>query len=253
MRQYKYLKEDIKLFEKLLNNFEEVKVVSCTFEEVQALELMLPQPYYLPTAYKEFLLYGGKNIKGLSDWNYPSYSKAKIDLETEYEEIFELLLGYNKNTRLPSDIFVINQWLSDYFIFFLLTEGKNPPIYYWKESLEKLSKSEKLFDSFSDYFREIIRTESIILTGEYFWNAIKTKNFPRNKQFWIPSLIEIKEGISRDNLMKYFRFDLSVLKEIAAILKLNPDSYLEEISGWKCHKVNENHGDILFLPIEIKE
>ena len=50
--------------------------------------------------------------------------------------------------------------------------------------------------------------------------------------------------------MKYFRFDLSVLKEIAAILKLDPDSYLEELSGWKCRKVSEDDTEVRFFPPE---
>ena len=60
MTQFKYLKEIVTVLEKFpLGKFEK-EVIPCTLEEVEALESILPHPYHLPAAYKEFLLSGGK-------------------------------------------------------------------------------------------------------------------------------------------------------------------------------------------------
>ena len=61
MIQFEYLNKTIHILEQFIAKYGG-EVVSCTPEEVEKLESMLPSPYSLPEAYKEFMLYGGKKI-----------------------------------------------------------------------------------------------------------------------------------------------------------------------------------------------
>ncbi|MGF1485813.1 MAG: hypothetical protein ACFBSE_01730 [Prochloraceae cyanobacterium] len=61
MEKFKYLKEIIIILQTFIKEYGG-QIVPCNNEEINVLESMLPHPYHLPAAYKEFLLYSGKNI-----------------------------------------------------------------------------------------------------------------------------------------------------------------------------------------------
>ena len=114
MVEFKYLQEIILILEKLLAKFGG-EVIPCTQEEVNELESMLPSQYHLPAAYKEFLLYGGKQISNLFGYIDSSYRSAKVLLEYNYQYVIHLLETEGSNARLPDDIFVICEHLKSHF------------------------------------------------------------------------------------------------------------------------------------------
>ena len=66
MKKFKYIQQEISLLEELSNKYDK-QVAPCTIEEVNRVELMLPFPYHLPIAYREFLLGCGKNMAEVFD------------------------------------------------------------------------------------------------------------------------------------------------------------------------------------------
>ena len=44
--------------------------------------------------------------------------------------------------------------------------------------------------------------------------------------------------------------EIEVFKKALSLTGLDRDSYLEELSGWKCRKVSENNSEVRFFPPE---
>ena len=254
MRQSQYLEEMIIILEKFLAKFGG-EAIPCTKEEVEVLESMLPHPYRLPAAYKEFLLYGGKKSGNLFNMLNISDKQAKFSLDIKYRDFFDGLDAFGgNNERLPSDIFVIEEWQSYSFTYFLLTEGEDPPIYFWHEDKGGLEDSEKINDNFSGFLREKIGIQAKYMMAELFWKEFRAGKPPRSKQFWISTITELSQGIVKEELMKYFGLSFSDLEEVTSIIGVDPNSYLEELSGWKCRKVSVNDNGIrFFVPETNKE
>lgn len=107
--------------------------VPCSKEEVQALENQLGQT--LPAAYREFLLLMGRKAGGLfwgTNWLYE-------DLELMQEDAVELMRHDKFPVILPPDAFVFLMHQRYQFMFFRLTEGDDPPVYYYIESDDEIS------------------------------------------------------------------------------------------------------------------
>jgi SMI1-KNR4 cell-wall len=250
--QFKYLKEFLIIFEEFLALTGE-KVIPCTSTEVDVLESMLPHPYRLPLAYKEFLLYGGHRMGSLTSAAELDYRGAEIQLEIGYhEDFFPRVYGSNENGRIPSDIFLIMEHQSYYYQFFLLTEGEDPPVYSWEKGKGGLVECDKFADSFSDFLWFNLKNAAAYKFSVS-WDEIQAGK--RGKRFWVPIDTEFKEGITPDSLMGCFGFCyLSHLEDAATIAGLDPDSYLEELSGWKKRPVTENGTTTTrFFPPETKE
>ncbi|MEQ9668818.1 SMI1/KNR4 family protein [Coleofasciculus sp. G2-EDA-02] len=117
----------------------------CTEEEVLALEQQLKVS--LPAAYREFLLWMGHSTGELfagSQWNY----KKIIRLQTGAKEILE------RNSfpePLPDDAFIFWMHQGYQFMFFRLSEGDDPPVYYYHEG-----RHENSFDKYTDSFSEVL-------------------------------------------------------------------------------------------------
>jgi len=80
---------------------------------------------------------------------------------------------------------------------------------------------------------------------------LKDKIPPHGYQLWVPKQIEIEQGISRNDLVHYFGFShINYFKQAIAFAGLDRDSYLEELSGWKCRKVSEDDNEVRFFPPE---
>ncbi len=99
----------------------------CTDEEVAVLEQQIGQP--LPAAYREFLLWIGHGagifLQG-SDAFYQHLNHLRQSAQ-------DLLLENNITATLPEDVFVFYMHQGYQFMFFRLSEGDDPPVYYFGE------------------------------------------------------------------------------------------------------------------------
>ena len=250
MNHFKYIKKEVAIFEQLKAAYH-CKVVPCNKAEVSELESMLPSPYRLPSAYREFLLYGGKKfgcVFGLLDF---SYEMAKILLKSKYQDIYDMLEAYEEPCfQLPGDIFVINDHLESNFTYFFLKEGENPPIYWWEEDEGSLgSASVKRADSFSEYLMQMIKVTAGFSAHDFIVSQIKAGKPPRGKQFWIPEAEEYTQGAKKGKLMRRLGFYAENMVQVESICGVETYSYLEELSGWKARQVGD---EIRFFPPSYK-
>ena len=255
MTQFKYLRQVIVIFEKFLDEFGG-EVIGCNHQEVNILESMLPQPYRLPAAYKEFLLYGGKEMAGIFRDGEPDFSYKRaldyVEAGRGLGHATNLVKKFDPDAELPPDIFVLTTHLGAYFEYFRLTEGDNPPVYAWNDEDEGGTEViEKIHDCFSDYLRDQIRIKAIHLIPYITDEKLAAKKPPRGQQFWLPTRTEEIKGITYRNLMRYFGFRLfDYLEKASDMCGLDSCSYLEELSGWKCPRVEENEKQTRFFPPE---
>ena len=158
---------------------------------------------------------------------------------------------YGEDEKIPPDLLVIETVVHcGNYTYLLLSEGDNPPVYFWEEGEGGLEFSEKLANSFSDYFLKEIKTKAKHLTGNFVREKIEVGKAPRGKQFWIPEAEEYSQGVSTDKLL--YRLGLSYLKyldQAIAICGVETYSYLEELSGWKARQVGD---EIRFFPPSYK-
>jgi hypothetical protein len=236
MEPLKYINEAVVIFKQFQDQFDG-EVIPCTQEQVDELESLLPSFYCLPAAYKEFLLYGGRKMGQLFEGGFS-------------RDILKIIQVWNKESQLPPDIFVLTQHLTSYFDYFKLTEGENPPVYTWNEEDEGgLEVIKKEYDSFSDYLKEQIRVCAIELMPKFIEEKLQAKTPPRGKQFWIPTNQEQVKGIELPELMRYLGlYTLKELDEAASLCGLDPNQYLEELSGWKCYSHSQMRIHTRFFP-----
>lgn len=106
-----------------------------------------------------------------------------------------------------------------------------------KQELDTLKKQ------FSDAFSALAQlgTDSVIR---------KLKNYlpPRSQQEWSPSGEDKREGITRSDLIQKFGFSTTKdFEDAATLLELDPDEYLEELSGWQKRPVEEGSSRTRFF------
>ena len=110
-----------------LNILEHDEVSPCTEEEVAALEKQMS--VCLPGAYREFLLWMGKDAGRLfrgTDCLYEILPKLKA-------WAIELLAENGLSDLLPDDAFVFLMHQGYQFMFFRFSEGEDPPVYYYDQ------------------------------------------------------------------------------------------------------------------------
>ena len=81
----------------------------------------------------------------------------------------------------------------------------------------------------------------------------KLKNYlpPRGQKEWNPSWEDKREGITRSDLIQKFGFSTSKdFEDAAALLELDPDEYLEELSSWQKRPVEEGSSRTRFFPLK---
>lgn len=103
------------------------KLIPCTKEEIYGLESRLQ--LFLPDAYKEFLLWGGKWARGFLEGSSCGSYCFFEDLLDIQEIAVELLEDNQFAESLPPDAFVFFMHQGYFFRFFKTSEGNNPPIY----------------------------------------------------------------------------------------------------------------------------
>lgn len=109
------------------------EISPCTEAEVKALEKQLN--VRLPGAYREFLLWmgkdGGKLFRGTDCW-YELLPKLQSWAR-------ELLAENGLSDLLPTDAFVFLMHQGYQFMFFRLSEGEDPPVYHYDQPSRQTS------------------------------------------------------------------------------------------------------------------
>jgi len=112
----------------------DVKVEGCLIHEIVDLEKQLG--IYLPEAYKEFLLWMGKNP-----------DVFLLGSEVEYNSLIKIqgwaneLLKEKELEPLPSNAFVFYMHQGYQFSYFLLGQSEDPQVYFFDEGITKEVKS----------------------------------------------------------------------------------------------------------------
>jgi hypothetical protein len=138
-----------------LNFVRSDEIVPCSEDEINALEYHLGLS--LPQAYREFLLWMGHSGGGLlrgSDCFYKHLPHLR-------EWAVELLEEDNFHEPLPDDAFVFFMHQGYQFAFFRLSEGDDPPVYYYHESTDQ-SSFVISHRSFSEFLIVGIEDEAIL-------------------------------------------------------------------------------------------
>jgi SMI1 / KNR4 family (SUKH-1) len=120
-------------------------LVGCSEQEIEYLENV--KKIKLPNEYKYFLLTMGK-----SAGNFMRGSSCFWDEIFDLEEGAIELLKENNFKELPQDVFVFFMHQGYQFAFFKLTEGDNPPVYYYGEGHPQ-SDFVRFANSITDFFR----------------------------------------------------------------------------------------------------
>ncbi len=124
-----YLKQ-VKARFRSLERIRHQDVKPCTEEEVHELEKALG--FSVPAAYKEFLLwmgYGARTFMRGSDWSYWFILRIQ-------QGAVELLEENGNPEVLPEDALVFFMHQGYFFYFMRVSEGENPPIYFYTEVMD---------------------------------------------------------------------------------------------------------------------
>jgi hypothetical protein len=124
------------------------ELVGCTYHEIIELEKKLG--FSLPEAYKEFLLWMGKNAGRVLQGSDCFFAHLP-DLK---EWAVELLEENHFSYTLPEDAFVFFMHQGYQFSFFRLSEGDDPPTYSYCEGT-----NQKSFTRSHNKFSEFMATE----------------------------------------------------------------------------------------------
>lgn len=136
---------------------DEADRIGCTEEEIAALEAHIRGGYRLPAAYLEFLLYAGRGWGDVFGARNISYRTAWVPAAYPHRSWPRDFLPGAENPRFPDNVFLIEDYLGDYFSFIKLDEGDDPPVYFWSSEFEyKLEAATLAAPSFSVYLNMIV-------------------------------------------------------------------------------------------------
>lgn len=121
--------------------------VACSENEIQALEAQIGHP--LPIAYKQAFLAPMGNGAGIFLQGEDCFYAQLLALQTWAQELLE---EEAFPQVLPADAFVFWMHQGYQFGFFRLSEGDNPPIYYFEEGQEE-PEFRRIHDRFTDFLQ----------------------------------------------------------------------------------------------------
>jgi hypothetical protein len=108
-------------------------VVPSSRAELGRLEALLPPGTRFPEALETYLLWAGDkagNLYRLVDF---STHMISIYLENGLRSIQSMVKRSGGTDPLPADMLIINEHLGSNITYILLSEGDNPPVYFWEE------------------------------------------------------------------------------------------------------------------------
>ena len=192
-----------------------------------------PQPgiYFVYTPNHK-LLYLGKADNLRNRWS--SHHKYQYFIESS----LECRIGYFSFNSVES----LNQTLEEFESE--PTETTSSKALVTADEFDQLQEKVKVLEKeFNNTFSALaaLGTDSFIQ---------KLKNYlpPRGQQEWTPTSEDRREGIIRSDLIQRIGFGTTkALEDAASFLELDPDTYLEELSGWQNRPVEEGSSRTRFF------
>ncbi len=132
---------------KLINTFQ---CRPCTPSEIDKLEGWIHG--LLPMAYKEFLLWMGHNDGGFLQGSERLY----YDLTTIQEGAVDLLEENGFPEPFPPDAFVFFMHQGYQFAYFRLSEGDDPPVYYYLEGQPTIERVKEHYSGWLLEWAEVL-------------------------------------------------------------------------------------------------
>lgn len=218
-----FLKYDLKL-----------QIKACTEKEISSSEQQLG--LLLPIVYREFLLWGGYEPHRLLDFSDCNFSQ----LSSLQEYAVELLAENNFPESLPKDAFIFCFHQGYQFMFFKISEGQNPPVYFYGEG-QKETYFLKVYESFSEcLIKSLARHYQFQQDDREFLEEQekqkKLANFWQEQYAELANLLEvhfnllyISDDISIEGYLKnttYSRY-LEVINQIKTVLSIEPFPFEE--------------------------
>ena len=178
------------------------------------------------------LLYLGKADNLRTRWN--SHHKYQTFIETS----LECRIGYFTFDNTET----LNQTLEEFQSEPLETPTENPLV-----TRHQLEAVQLELNTLKKQFNETL-SALIQLGSDSVVKKLKDYLPPRGLQQWTPSSDELREGITRSNLMSKFNFaNTEQLDRAAQLLELDPSEYLTELSGWQEKPIEEGSNRTRFF------
>ena len=247
---FEYMKSVIPTLEKYVDLFGG-KIIPCTEEEVNQLESLIPAPYHLPAAYKEFLLFCGKSLGKVYNYRpFMQYNSVVSRLQRGNTDTLKTIRMCNENAELYPDMLVFTWHDHMYFDFIRVGEGENPPVYFWSEEEDEdeigLEAAKVRTSAFTDFVELLICTPAKFALMTKVDEQLNQKQAPKGQQFWIPFPEEKEQGIVYREILQRVGFrSYQDLDNAANWCGKSSVEYLEELSGWKALKVGD---EVRFFP-----
>ncbi len=151
---------------KIIDKFQQrqVRLMGCKSEEIDSIKQLAKKT--LPVCYLEFLRTMGKgmseDIEKSNYYEYGSFVGTAVffeDLFDNKEGAIELLNEDGSNLILTEDDFVFYDSQGILFAFFKLSEGDNPPVYFYREGSGQTSFI-KTADTLSSFYERYLEGDA---------------------------------------------------------------------------------------------
>jgi hypothetical protein len=163
MRYLDFLLEEMEKYPELRGHY-----FPAAATQIEELRAILPEGYELPGAVIEFLGYMGTN-----DISSFQHNGLAIDIYLQQAVLKHLAcenLGKFGDPQMPAEIFMIDEHLGSNFTFLLLSDGDDPPVYFWEEGDGGIEDSIEIFSAFSEMVRHYLNSMKMNI-GEGWWRA----------------------------------------------------------------------------------
>jgi len=163
--EYKFIGDSVNLL-RGVEDFDEREFRGCSKAQIEALQDLLPEYFYLPDSYYEFLRFGGNGICDMlsgTDFYFPQiYSLTGGKKLQELKEASFFPESFNYNSYLTDDVFLF-YYHQGYFIrLFYLLAGSDPNVFYYEAGL-----SEEFLLSQQQSFSQYLYTEVSHFIAQY--------------------------------------------------------------------------------------
>lgn len=167
---YSYIQSFVNAINQI-ENFDPREIIGCSEEDIAKLNHCLPEGSMLPESLVEFYKYCGHQIAYLLPFDN-FYFDSILSLNRIAQEQYSDPEFYQEGFEevLPPDAFVIAERDDEAFWFVRVSQGPNPPVYYWdyNQPQTHFVEAYPLFTAFLDWIAsQLSQKHELFKSGKY--------------------------------------------------------------------------------------